>query len=167
MDSVDEVKRALTKMDVGELKQVMAAAQVIHDAKHARQSTETQESRAATEIHAAMDLAFTTRLGTGVAPLHVIKKGASSALFTAAVQRIENMVKRSTMPESIASGPDRIALYRTIVELMIEDLQRINVPVSLKTVLQVSVPQLEGIVDRAFPGYAQSRLLGILVVAGR
>ena len=96
----------------------------------------------------------------GVLPYPLLMRSGLGTEFRAFVRAMDAFAdkQQETLPL-----PIRLALYDMLVVLVLEWLKEVGVPPALTTVCRQG-GRLEGLVDRAFPGYMRAGLLSPFVL---
>lgn len=156
--SVADILQALSGLTLEELQQVNAKLRfLLNNGNH----TDTQQSCADDELMLLAISDFFSGRGLEHVNAGTLKRFTGYKAYKEKMAPISQFLKR-------AAGDlvhvERLALYRTGVELLYTNLSRAGLPVSSRTIMN-QIHRIPSILNKAFPGYSQLGLLWLVVRA--
>lgn len=159
--SITRIKQLLPGLTSSELREVINLAKLFLKGK----PTE--------DVSTNVDLLYTVvtkelevRLKCKLKPLSVVlnERGAAYERLLAASELTDAWIAE-VMPQYRISRLQRHKMYAILAGLVTDALEQTTIPVNIETVFMY-FNRLPGIVDRAFPNYAQSGLLHTILLWG-
>lgn len=149
MSDLEDVLKALPQLSRQQLDEVIRHA-------NATKSLTPDKITAGTDADLVVDAVIRTLQRKGLAavnPVVLRNIKPNEELLTWAKQHTKTRV-------------ELIALLSLGFELLANNLTELHIPIGPKTLMR-HASRVPGVVDRAFPGYAQSNLLGFILTHGR
>lgn len=158
--AANTVKSLLPKLNARELKEVSILATELRNRKG------LMGMRAEDELFFySLSEVLSDRLSIRLPSLMVMKKTSRSAYnkFYEVLDYINEWTDNVMAPHRVTRSLRR-KLYLIFTDLVADEVQRLGLPLAFTTLVQ-QYENLPGIVDQAYPGYAQAGMLHILLTA--
>lgn len=154
--TVDTILRALPAFSASDRSKIMAALLEL------RTSTKEKDPSVLDLVHAALCAELTAR-GAAVRPLAALRRTTSYGTFSDGAKAVHAYVTDHMAP---ANRGELIKGLRLVMRTMLSTMDKKGWEVGLMSAA-LTLPRAPGMVDRAFPGYREARLLPCLLRAVR
>lgn len=158
---VARIKQLLPNLTSSELREVINLSKLFLKGKPAEDVGTNVEL-----LYEAVMKELASRYKCTRKPLYIVlnERGAAYDRLLAASDHIDTWIAEA-MPQYRMSRLQRHKLYAIFAGLVVDALEQTTIPVNIETVLSY-FSRLPSIVDRAFPGYAQSGVLHTILLWG-
>lgn len=161
MNNADRIKELLPELSANELKEVILLAEFFKERKGAAALDINDEL-----LYTTLTEELSRRLSTSFSPLPILKRN-SPKLFNKFIQIagdynawIDRVFKDTTVTRL-----QRRRLAIIVIEVVVENIENSKVPLSLTSTLNFFA-NFPGLFNKAFPGYIESGMLGMMLETG-
>lgn len=161
MKNADRIKELLPELSANELKEIILLAEFFKERKGAELLNITDEL-----FYASLTEELARRLHTSFAPLPILKKNSLKTFnkFLQVSGDFNIWIDR-VFRDTTVTRLQRRRLYIIAIEIVVDNVENSKVPLSLTSSLNFFV-NFPGLFDKAFPGYIESNMLGMLLEMG-
>ena len=156
LPAVAEVKILLPQLSVKELAEVIKLAELIRS-KKGFNANRTEEEL----FYATLEEHLKARLGVKIAPLYKLVQ-TQELVYKLMIKNLDELdIWVDTHFKNITKS-ERKRTYSIAINSVCDYLEFLGVPLGTKPIIN-NLGKVPGLIDRAFPGYIQNGLLGMLL----